>query len=104
MKQAKQQATTTADTISSAEFARSIGLRDGRLFLAFIKAGYGQAREVTHPYTKQIQARMTKTQIESFHAKFVTLTTMAQETGLHRNAILARLRAAGVKKFAPGGA
>ena len=103
LKQAKQQATTTADTISSAEFARSIGLRDGRLFLAFIKAGYGQATEVTHSYTKQIQARMTKAQIESFHERFVTPTTLAQETGLHRNAILARLRGAGVEKFAPGG-
>lgn len=89
--------------MSCAEFARSIGVRDGRLLLAFTNAGYGQTNEATHPYTKQIQARMTKAQIESFHERFVTPTTLAQETGLHRNAILARLRAAGVEKFAPGG-
>lgn len=46
---------------------------------------------------------MTKAQIESFHEKFVTLSTIGQETGLQRNTILARLRAAKVEKFAPEG-
>lgn len=103
LNQAKQRTSIVRDTMSCAEFARLIGVRDGRLFLAFINAGYGQATEETHPFTRQVQARMTIAQIESFHAKFGTLTTLAQETGLHRNAILARLRAACVEKFAPGG-
>lgn len=89
--------------MSAAEFARSIGLRDKGRIEALIEAGHAVALETVHPVTRRVQLRMTEAHIASFHEKFLTLTTMQTETGLHRNTILSLLRASGVQVFAPDG-
>ena len=89
--------------MSAAEFARSIGLRDKRRFQALIEASHAEALETVHPVTRRMQLRMTEAQIASFHEKFLTLTSMQAETGLHRNTILSLLRTARVGVFAPEG-
>ena len=89
--------------MSAAEFARSIGLRDKRRFQALIEAGHAEALETLHPVTRRMQLRMTEAYIASFHEKFLTLTAMQAETGLHRNSILSLLRTASVGVFAPEG-
>jgi len=91
---------TLPGVMSAAEFARSIGLRDKRQFEALIEAGHAEALETVHPVTRRVQLRMTSGHIASFHGKFLTLTTMQAETGLHRNTILSRLKASGVAVFA----
>lgn len=46
---------------------------------------------------------MSGADIAAFHRRFLTLRTMATEFGTGRDAILARLDAAGVRRFAAGG-
>ena len=92
-----------ADSPCRSRDARSIGLRDKRRVQALIEAGHIQALETVHPVTRRVQLRMTAAHIASFHKKFLTLTTMQTETGLHRNSILSLLRAANVRVFASDG-
>ncbi len=46
---------------------------------------------------------MTEADIEAFHQRFVTLTTLTSETGMHRNSLRAMLTAARVARFSPDG-
>ena len=78
-------------------------MRDKRRFQALIEAGHAEALETVHPVTRRMQLRMTEAHIASFHEKFLTLTTMQAETGLHRNTILSLLKASDVQAFAPDG-
>lgn len=87
------------NSISAAAFGRKVGLRDGGHFLALTDAGYVATQVVRHPVTRQNQHRMTAQHIAAFHRKFLTLTTIKAEFGLHRNTILALLKAAGAKPF-----
>ncbi len=41
--------------------------------------------------------------IEAFHHRFMTSTTMSKEFGEHRNSSISKLEAGGVKPFSPGG-
>ncbi len=46
---------------------------------------------------------MSQDDITAFHNKFLTLATIETEFGLHRNTILAKLRAHGAKPFSADG-
>ncbi len=92
-----------ADTISAAEFGRSVGLRDGGYLQALVEAGQVRAQKVQNPKTNTMQYRMTQADVAAFHRKFLTTTTIGIEFGLHRNKILAVLRAAGAHPFALDG-
>lgn len=89
--------------LSAAEFGRTVGLRSKGHFLALVEAGHTPATEVLHPKTGQKQKRMSKDDVAAFHEKFVTLTTLSFETGQHRNAARALIKAAGIKAFSPEG-
>ena len=89
--------------LAAAAFTRSIGLRQRGAFLALIEGGHTPAIEVLHPVTKRKQWRMTEADIAAFHEKFTTPTVIAEETGLHRNTILAALVARGIEVFRPNG-
>lgn len=41
--------------------------------------------------------------IEAFHRRFVTLTTVCEETGRHRNTLRGQLAAGGVARFVADG-
>ena len=90
-------------TVAAAEFGRSVGLRDGRTFLALVEAGHVPAQLIEHPRTGRAQYRMSPEHIASFHFQFVTLTTFSAETEIHRNTVRALFKAKGIKPFAPGG-
>jgi len=90
-------------TVPAAEFGRSIGLRDGRVFQSLIEAGHVPAQKVMNPRTGRPQYRMTADDIAAFHERFVTLTTLATETGLHRNTLKSKFASHAVAPFAPGG-
>lgn len=89
--------------VSAAAFGRSVGLRDHGSFIALIEAGETPAVLAHHPVTKRPQFQMDQSDIAAFHKKFVTLSTLVQETGLHRNALGARLSRARVTRYSPGG-
>jgi hypothetical protein len=91
------------ETTSAYAFARSIGLRERGLFQAFLSDGHSPAILALNPDSQRSQFRMTDGDIAAFHRKFLTLTTMEGELGLHRNAISCRLRASGVLPFVSDG-
>jgi hypothetical protein len=73
--------------VSAAAFGRSIGLRDHGNFHALIEAGHVPARQVRNETTGRLQYFLGVDEIASFHRRFVTLTTLAAETGKHRNTL-----------------
>ncbi len=83
---------------------RKVGLRDGGHFLALLAAGHSPAQPLKHPRTGVERPYMSPEDIAAFHRRFPTLRTMATEFGKARgSAMLARLEAAGVRRFSPGG-
>ncbi len=88
---------------SAAEFGRSVGLRDRGDFLALIEAGHTPALHCTNPRTRRAQYRVSADDISSLHRHFVTLKTLSEETGYHRNTVKSLLAASCVARFAPGG-
>jgi hypothetical protein len=89
--------------MSAAEFGRMIGLRDHGDFTALIEAGHTPAERQVNPKTGRAQYRLSADDIRAFHDRFVTLSTLARETGRHRNTIRALLAAAGVPRFTEAG-
>lgn len=90
-------------SMAAAEFGRSVGLRDGGIFQAMIEAGYVPAYQIINPRTGRPQHRMTPEDMAAFHRRFVTLTTLAAETGQHRNTLKGLLRARRITQFSPDG-
>jgi hypothetical protein len=88
---------------NAASFGRSVGLRDEGNFLALIEAGHVPAVQVVNPATGRLQHYLRPEDVAAFHRRFATITTLATETGRHRNTLRAHLAAAGAPRFAPGG-
>lgn len=80
-----------------------IGLRDHGSLIALIEAGETPALRARNPVTNRQQYQMDKSDIAAFHNRFVTLTTLVAETGLHRNALGAKLSHARVLRYSPNG-
>lgn len=89
--------------ISAAEFGRSIGLRDHGNFIALVEAGQTTAERILNPRTNRLQYRLNASDIAFFHGRFITLTTLSEETGHHRNTLKSLLAAARVTPFETGG-
>jgi len=88
--------------MSAAEFDRSVGLRDHGTFISLIEAGHTPAVRQTNRKTGRQQYWLSAEDIASFHGRFVTLTTLSDETGHHRNTLKSLLEASRVARFAPG--
>lgn len=85
--------------ISAAEFGRSVGLRDYGNFIALVEAGQTPAEKILNPRTNRTQYRLSADDIALLHQRFVTLTTLSNETGHHRNTLKGLLAAARVIPF-----
>jgi hypothetical protein len=59
--------------------------------------------QVVNPDTGRLQHFLRPEDVAAFHRRFVTLTTLATETGRHRNTLRGQLAANGVARFAPDG-
>jgi hypothetical protein len=92
-----------AGMTSAASFGRSVGLRDKGAFIALIEAGHVPAVRVVNPATGRLQHYLRPEDIATFHRRFATLTTLAAETGRHRNALRGQVAAGEVTHFAPDG-
>jgi hypothetical protein len=88
--------------MSAAEFGRSVGLRDHGSFISLIEAGHTPAVRHTNPKAGREQYWLSAEEIASFHARFVTLTTLSDETGNHRNTLKSLLEASRVARFVTG--
>lgn len=87
--------------MSAAEFGPSVGLRDHGNFISLIEAGHTPAVRHTNPETGREQYWLSAEEIASFHARFVTLTTLSDETGNHRNTLKSLLQASRGPRFVP---
>ncbi|MEJ1992671.1 MAG: TniQ family protein [Maritimibacter sp.] len=90
-------------SLSAAEFGRSVGLRAHGYFVSLIEAGHTPAERRLNPRTGRQQYRLSKQDIAAFHRCFVTLTTLSNETGLHRNTLRRMFERSRVTGFAPDG-
>ena len=90
-------------SMPAAEFGRSVGLRDGGVFQAMIEAGHVPAYQIINVRTGRPQHRMTPEDMEAFHRRFVTLTTLSAETGEHRNTLRGLIASRRITPFAPDG-
>ena len=88
-------------SMAAAEFGRGIGLRDGGVFQAMIEAGHVTAYQIINPRTGRAQYRMTPKDMAAFHRRFVTLTTLSDETGQHRNTLRGLFAARRITPFSP---
>lgn len=88
---------------SAAWFGRSVGLRDEGYFLALVEAAHVPAVQMVNPATGRPQHYLRPEDMAAFHRRFVTLTTLAAETGRHRNTLRGQLAAGGVARFAADG-
>ncbi|WP_161656894.1 TniQ family protein [Frigidibacter albus] len=87
------------EVISVAAFGRSIGLRDGGLFLAMADAGHISCRSQWNAKTQKSQLVMTRRDIAAFHSTYLTTRTISIEYGLHRNAVRTILKMKGALPF-----
>ncbi|NYS26866.1 TniQ family protein [Rhodobacteraceae bacterium 2376] len=90
-------------SMAAADFGRSVGLRDGGVFQAMIEAGHVSAYQIINPRTSRPQHRMSPEDMAAFHRRFVTLTTLAAETGQHRNTLKGAFAARRITPFSPEG-
>jgi len=84
-------------------FANSIGMRRRGWYPVLHQAGHAPAFWNRHPVTRRAVLYVSEDDKAKFHRRFLTPATMQSEFGLHRQTCTARLRAAGVRPFSPGG-
>lgn len=85
-------------------FGKAIGALQLPAFRRLIVNGHTPSTEMRNPTTKALQHYITAEDAAAFHARFVTLRTLAEATGLSSQAASAALRKAGVQPFSPHGA
>jgi hypothetical protein len=82
---------------------REARIRQGSGKASQIEAGHVPARQAQNSNARRLQYWLGAEDIESFHQRIVTLTTLSEESGLHRNTIRGLLVASRVSLFAPDG-
>jgi hypothetical protein len=89
--------------LTAAAFGRTVGMRDKGRFLALVAAEHTPATILLHPRTGVGKTYVTQADIDAFHSRFMTTTTMAAEFGLDRRSVVAKLNAYGIAPFSPNG-
>lgn len=88
---------------TAAAFGRSVGNRRQGWFEKLSSASHTPATRMPHPKWGGMRTYVSEADEVAFHKRFMTLTTMATETGEDRRSLLAKLKAAGITPFAPEG-
>ncbi len=78
-------------------------MRSKGWFQTLFEAGHASATWVQHPRTNVRLLYVSEADIADFNRRFLTLTQMQAEFGIHRHTCAANLKAAGVRPFAPDG-
>lgn len=85
------------------EFSRTISRRGRDRFIALLEAGHSPSVRMTAPKDEACVFYLRASDIQAFRERFVTLPMLIERFGEHRNTILARLRKARLRPFAPEG-
>jgi hypothetical protein len=89
--------------VSAAAFSRSVGMRGQGWFENLANAGLSPATRRPHPKWHDERTYLSEQDIEAFHKRFFTLTTMVEALNENRQTLLVRLKTAGVTPFRPNG-
>lgn len=89
--------------MTAAAFDRSIGKRGQGWFERLSAAGHTPSTRMPHPKLGGMRTFASQADQEVFHARFMTLSTMAKEVGADRRVIISKLNAVGIGPFAPKG-
>jgi TniQ len=89
--------------LTAAVFGRSVGMRTQGWFERLAAAGHTPATRRPHPKWGGDRVYVSPCDINDFHNRFLTSTTMETEFGQHRRTLLAKLKTAKVKPFMPNG-
>lgn len=81
------------------EFARILGLRAHGNFERLVKDGHTPATKMVNPATGHKALYITQEDADAFHARFVTASILAQQSGTTWRAVRTDLLARGVEKF-----
>ncbi|KEP70710.1 hypothetical protein DL1_16100 [Thioclava dalianensis] len=101
---ARQRSPATAQgLIPATEFSRTISRRGRDRFIALLEAGHSPSVRMTAPKDGACVFYLRASDIQVFRERFVTLPMLIERFGEHRNSILARLRKARLRPFAPEG-
>lgn len=95
----KQPNTEKASGIQISKFGRSIGVRETGILKALFLNGHSPASIPAEPARQRHNPALTDEDVITFHQRFITSTILSRLTGLHRNSINARLKAANVQPF-----
>jgi predicted transposase YbfD/YdcC len=87
--------------VSAAVFAHSVGMRSEGWFEKLAAAGHTPATRMPHPKWGGMRVYLSQADVAEFHKRFLTASTMEREFGLHKRTLMARLKAAKVRAFAP---
>ncbi len=91
------------DLITAAAFGRSVGIRIQGWFENLSLAGHTPATRMPHPKWGDERVYASPSDIGKFHSRFLTSSTMEEEFNQNRRVLIAKLKAANVKPFAPNG-
>lgn len=84
-------------------FSKGVGLSDPACMGRLVKFGHTPSTEMQNPKTKALQNYISKADAEEFHAKFVTLRTLAKTHGASWQKMSGELREKGIAPFSPDG-
>ncbi|WP_349540478.1 TniQ family protein [Sagittula sp. NFXS13] len=84
-------------------FAKSVGLAQPVFLNRLVRDSHVPSTEMRNPRTKAMQRYITGKDAAVFHARFVTLRTLAKARGVAWQKLAAKLRDAGVLPFSPEG-
>ncbi|MFT5864621.1 MAG: hypothetical protein ACI82I_000350, partial [Gammaproteobacteria bacterium] len=84
-------------------FSKGVGLAQPVHLNRLIKNGHTTATELRNPKTKALQLYITDDDAKTFHAKFVTLRTLAEGRETSWQNVSRKLKARGTTSFSPDG-
>lgn len=87
--------------VSAAVFGRSVGMRGNGWFEKLYTTGHTPATRMPHPKFGGMHVYLTQADVAAFNERFLTSSTMEREFTQHKRTLLAKLRLAHVRTFAP---
>ena len=89
--------------MSALEFSVLVRLNKSGDLLGLLGDGHSPSFQILHPVTKRPQLRLDETQIQNFHAKFVTVETISNALGLPNRRVQGALKSFRVPIFEANG-
>ncbi|MBP0483621.1 TniQ family protein [Sagittula salina] len=88
------------ETVSASVYGKEIGLRRPTFLVKLVEAGLTPGTEIVNSVTRRKQWCLKPEDITAFHERYTTPQLLGRDAGVHKRAVLSRLREAGVEPFA----